>query len=292
METTQKKYQSIERHGKSGTHLTIEGNPLIVIQEKIDGANASFQRVGDEILAFSRNNQLGRDNKNLRGFYEWTQTLNVNEMSEGFVHFGEWTARHKIDYGENANKFYLFDVYEINNNKYHDFDVVEDVAVLLAINLVPVFYKGEFQSLEHIQSFVGKSVLGDIGEGVVVKNYKYTTKFGEQVFTKFVSDHFAEIMKIKKHNASKNSDPLQQFINSTLTEARVSKLIHKLVDEGVLQEDYAIEDMGAILKGLGSSVFDDIIKEELDELLKLVKGKVGRAVPNIVKSILAEEGRA
>lgn len=292
METTQKKYQSIERHGKSGTHLTIEGNPYIVIQEKLDGANASFKREGDKVVCFSRNNQLDMHNT-LRGFYNWVQeTFKAEDLVENAIYYGEWLVRHKLEYGENENKFYLFDIFDEDTNRYISFDLVKTHSITLNLNLVPILYEGEFQSLEHIQSFVGKSVLGDIGEGVVVKNYGYMNKYGVQVFTKFVSDHFAEITNTKTHNASKNSDPLQQFINSTLTEARVSKLIHKLVDEGELQEDYAIEDMGAILKGLGSKVFDDIIKEEMDELLKLVKGKVGRAVPNIVKSILAEEGRS
>lgn len=289
MDVTQKKYQSIERHGKSGTHLTIEGEPYIVIQEKIDGANASFMRVGDKILAFSRNTPLDESN-NLRGFYEWTQTLDVSKIHFGSIFFGEWTAKHKLDYGNNHNKFYLFDEYDTYTEKYMPFDEVKKVAEIFGIETVPVFYEGKFQSLEHIQSFVGKSALGEIGEGVVVKNYDYTNKYGAQVFTKFVSDHFAEVSKTKQHKVK--ADPLTEFINSTLTEARVSKLIHKLVDEGKLDEDYAIEDMGSILRGLGSSVFDDIIKEELDELLKVVKGRVGKAVPNVVKQVLANDGRA
>ena len=286
-----KKYDSILRHGKSATHLTLEGSPHIVIQEKIDGANASFQRVGDEILAFSRNTPLDSEN-NLRGFYEWTQTINPDKLAEGAIYFGEWTAKHKIDYGENHGKFFLFDVYGIYTEEYLPFGAVELASVNIGIDLIPVFYKGEFQSLEHIQAFIGKSTLGEFGEGVVVKNYDYRDKYGEQVFTKFVSDEFAEVSKAKKHTIKTNTDPLTEFINSTLTEARVTKLLHKMVDEGQLNEDYAIEDMGTILKHLGSAVYEDIIKEESDTLMKLIKSKVGRAVPNMVKQVLLTEQRA
>lgn len=286
-----KKYSSIERHGKRGTHLTVEGNPHIIIYEKIDGANASFKLDEGKIIAFSRNNQLNEEN-NLRGFYEWTQeVVDKDKMIEGKTYYGEWSCRHKLDYGENQNKFFLFDVYDNENEEYLNFNIVQDEAHRLGINLAPVFYEGQFQSIEHIQSFVGKSVLGEIGEGVVVKNYGYRDRFGNQVFTKFVSDEFAEMQKTKKHNVNEKVDPLTGFIQSTLTEARVSKLIHKLVDEGRLEEDYGIEDMGTILKGLGSSVFEDIIKEELDTLLKVVKGKVGKSVPNVVKQVLANEGK-
>jgi hypothetical protein len=285
-----KKYSSIVRHGKSGTHLTITGNPKIVIQEKLDGANASFKRVGPELLAFSRNTQLDDEN-NLRGFYQWVQqTIDIEKIDEDIVYFGEWTAKHKLDYGDNHDRFYLFDIYDDTKGEYLPFNILEQQATILKINLIPVFYEGEFQSLDHIHSFVGKSFLGKTGEGVVVKNYNYADKYGNQIFTKFVSDEFAEVSKTKKHVV--NTDPIQEFINSTLTEARISKLLHKMVDEGQLQEDYAIEDMRVILKHLGIAVYEDIMKEESDSLMKLVKSRMGRTIPNVIKQVLISEGRA
>jgi hypothetical protein len=284
-----KKYMDVVRHGKSGTHLTIEGMPFIVIQEKLDGANASFTREGDKVLCFSRNTQLD-ENNTLRGFYNWVQNnIKVEDLEEGIIYFGEWLVKHKLDYGENANKFYLFDVY--NANEYEPFVVVKYEANRLGLNLVPVFYEGQFQSIEHIQSFIGKSMLGEIGEGVVVKNVDYKDRHGNQQFTKFVSDEFAEKAKVKKRIVKQPTDQLQEFVESTVNKARVSKIIHKLVDEGLLNENYTIEDMGVILKNIGTRVFDDVIKEELDELLKLVKSKIGRMLPLIVKEILSDEGR-
>lgn len=286
-----KKYMDIVRHGKTGTHLTIEGNPHIIIQEKLDGANASFKREGDKVLCFSRNTQLDESNT-LRGFYNWVQeNIKAESLAEDGIYYGEWLVRHKLDYGENENKFYLFDIYDEETERYIPFNLVKAQSETLNLNLVPVFYKGKFESIEHIQSYVGKSKLGEIGEGVVVKNVNYENKYGQQQFTKFVSDQFAEMAKTKKHKISPQKDDLQEFVNSTVNKARVSKIVHKLVDEGLLKEDYAIEDMGTILKNTGSIVFDDVVKEELDELLKLVKSKIGRKLPTIVKEVLAEEGR-
>lgn len=286
-----KKYQDIVRHGKSGTHLTLEGNPHIVIQEKLDGANASFKRDGDKIVCFSRNTQLDESNT-LRGFTTWVHdNLNADQLVEGAIYFGEWLVRHKIDYGENENKFYLFDIYDEETEQYISFKLVKNEAKRLNLNTVPVFYEGEFQSVEHIQSFIGKSQLGEFGEGVVVKNVNYTNKHGQQQFTKFVSDRFSEITKTKKQKINTQNDVMQEFVNSVVNKARVSKIVHKLVDEGLLQEDYAIEDMGTILKHTGSRVFDDVIKEEHDELLKLLKSKIGKKVPTVVKEMLSDEGR-
>jgi len=286
-----KKYMDVIRHGKSSTHLILEGNPRIVIQEKLDGANASFKVENGELKFFSRNTELDESNT-LRGFTVWGKKhLEPLCIEDGYIFFGEWLVRHKLNYGENENQFYLFDVYDEKNQKYLPFEEVKIAAKNLFLNLIPVFYEGEFQSLEHIQSFIGKSMLGEIGEGVVVKNVSYTDKHGNQQFTKFVSDQFAEMAKVKQHKVNTQKDDLQEFVNATVNKARVSKIVHKLVDEGLLNEDYAIEDMGAILKNTGTRVFDDVVKEELDELFKLIKGKIGRKLPTIVKEVLADEGR-
>jgi ATP-dependent RNA circularization protein (DNA/RNA ligase family) len=286
-----RKYMDVIRHGKTGTNYTFEGNPQIVVQEKLDGSNSSFKREGDSILCFSRNTQLNEHNT-LRGFYNWVQeNLKAEDLVEGAVYYGEWLVPHTLRYGDNANKFYLFDIYDEETDRFVNFDLVKYQAEILGLNLVPLFYEGEYQSLEHIQSFVGKSKLGEVGEGVVVKNVNYTDKHGKQLFTKFVSDQFSEVAKVKQHKVNTQNDALQEFVNSTVTKARVSKIVHKLVDEGLLNEDYAIEDMGAILKNTGVRVFEDVIKEELDELLKLLKGKIGKKLPSIVKEVLADENR-
>ncbi|MCP1159304.1 RNA ligase family protein [Bacillus infantis] len=289
---TQKKYMDVVRHGKSGTHLTIEGNPQIVIQEKLDGANASFKFEDGQLKCFSRNTELDESNT-LRGFTVWANEhfKDHEGLAENYIFFGEWLVRHKLSYGENENKFYLFDIYDTEKEEYLPFNKVVSAAEELGLNLVPVFYEGDFQSIEHIQSFVGKSHLGEIGEGVVVKNVTYKDKYGNQQFTKFVSDQFAEIAKTKKHNVKPTNDLLQDFVDLTVNKARVSKIIHKLVDEGLIKEDYAIEDMGVILKHTGTMIYDDVIKEELDTLLKVVKSKIGRKVPTIVKEVLVEEER-
>ncbi|WP_303982218.1 RNA ligase family protein [Niallia circulans] len=281
------KYMKIIRHGKGGTHETLQTGAHITIMEKLDGANASFKVENGKILAFSRNNQLDEHN-GLRGFYQWTQTLDPNSLVEKAIYFGEWLVKHKLDYGENMNQFYLFDIYDEDTERYIKFDLVEKQAEKLGLNLCPVFYKGEFQSLDHVLSFVGKSKLGKVGEGVVIKNYDFTAnRHGEQQFTKIVSDEFAEVKQVKKHRVAPTNGLIDEFINNNLTRARVEKILHKLVDEGILEQDYDVTDMGTILKNAGTRVFDDIIEEELDTLLKHVKGKIGKKLPVVVKEVLA-----
>lgn len=280
----------ILRHGKAGTHLTTEGSHKIVIMEKLDGANASFKLEDGQIKAFSRNNELNETNT-LRGFYQWTQTLDPNLLTEGAIYFGEWLVKHKISYGDNENQFYLFDIYDEETERYIGFNLVKIQAEKLGINLVPVFYEGKFQSNAHLLSFVGQSKLGKYGEGVVVKNYDWTDKHGDQQFTKIVSDKFAEVQQVKKQRLAPDNDLLNEFVESNLTAARVDKILHKLVDENILEEDYDVTDMGVILKNAGSRLYEDIIEEELDELLQHVKKKIGKQLPTVIKGVLAEQGR-
>lgn len=287
----QKKYHSVTRYGKSNNEISARGH--IVVWEKIDGANASFTRWGDEIKTFSRNNELtGEDG--LGGFRKWVlNNIDINKLEEGIVYFGEWTNRHKIDYGMNEKKFYFYDVYDVNRELYLDIDVIRDEAEILGLELAPIFYEGEFISDEHLQSFVGKSkiAVNGMGEGVVVKNYSYTDKHGNQHFTKIVSDHFKEVNNVKYKDKSK-PDIVTQFIDSTVTPARIEKMLYKLVDEGTLKEDFAIEDMGTILKLLIVPIFDDVMKEEQDVLMKAVKSRFGKAVPSKVREVLMNMGRA
>jgi predicted ATP-grasp superfamily ATP-dependent carboligase len=73
-----KKYHSLVSGSKKRfVDQVLKPGAHIVIEEKIDGANASFKLENGELTAFSRNNQLDETN-NLRGFYQWVQK-NINK---------------------------------------------------------------------------------------------------------------------------------------------------------------------------------------------------------------------
>lgn len=291
-----KKYSDVMRYGKAPTVHMIEGSKdYIIIQEKLDGANASFRAEDGLIKAFSRNKELDA-HETLRGFYGFVQDhlgLKAKDMNERYIYFGEWLIQHKVHYRDEAfGRFYLFDVYDTEAEKYLSFGQVQTAAEELDLMLIPVLYEGPYQSLEHIQSFVGKSVLGPVGEGVVVKNANYSDKHGNQLYTKFVSKEFTEMANIKEHKIDKQQkDGIQLFVEASVSKARVHKLLLKLVDEGHLVEDFAIEHMGQILKLMGPRLFEDIVKEESDVLFSMVKGKIGKYSPLIIKEVLQELGR-
>ena len=94
----QKKYHSIVRYGHKSAQDVLNKGDQIIIQEKIDGANASFAVVDGELKCWSRNRELSMSNT-LEGFYVWAkQNINVDRLLEGVIYFGEWTAQHKVVY--------------------------------------------------------------------------------------------------------------------------------------------------------------------------------------------------
>lgn len=297
----QKKFTDIVRLGHKNTIGVLNEGDNIIIQEKIDGANASFRRDGENIRAYSRNHELNEQN-NLGGFYQFTQTptdaFRVEYLINGWIYFGEWLNPHKVKYPEYQKQFFLYDIYDVDSKMYHPFEIVRFEAKRLGLNLVPVFYEGQYQSFEHLQSFVGRTDLGgklgdlDTGEGIVVKNVDYRDRFGNQMYVKLVTDAFREVQKQKAPKDPKIELTQEQvFVQQVVTEARIEKLLHKFVDEGILDEVFGIEDMGTILKNMNPRIIEDILKEERDMLPeeydpKQLSKAVARTVANTCKRLL------
>ena len=285
-----RKYNSIERYGKSEITNAIIGNKVVVM-EKLDGATASFSYDGEEIGFFSRNTALDEDNK-LRGFYDWgINTLNVQSLNNDYIYYGEWLVSHYVKYVPEAySEFYLFDIFDKKTESYVDFEIVKSEASRVGLKMPKVFFEGVVNSIEELNQYVGMSDIAlEYGEGIVVKNYNYPTKNGTHAFVKIVSEKFKEVKGIKQKSLTSSNDSLDLFIASVLTEARVRKLIDKKIDLGLLPEELSISDTGIVLKTLGADIVNDIIEEELDVLLSTLKKKISKKTPLIVKSVIDEK---
>lgn len=272
----------------------------IVISEKIDGANFSF-RYDEEsncIAAFSRKTQLDYNNT-LRGAWGWVQQLDVNKvkdvLSTDLIVFAEFLVPHTVRYPQDKyQKPYVFDVFNITEGKYLTQDKAHEIANKLGMTYVPIFYKGEFISWEHIQSFVGKTELGgEYGEGVVIKNMtKLNNPDTRQPFyIKIVGEQFQETkpMKQKLPVDTKLITYRTELVESIVTPARVTKLVHKLIDAGVIREDWDEHDLGVIAKNIGKLTYEDCMKEEPDVVKEAGDnfGKIAhRTAMKIVRSMI------
>lgn len=286
-----KKFMDIERI-KEGITGGFEVGDEIVIQEKIDGANAAirYDFETDVIVAQSRKNILNISN-NLRGFYEWTQTLDKELVASGLgkdiVLFGEWLVPHTVKYpDEKCNQFYVYDAYNTKAEEYLPQCMVEAIADILNLNYIPVFYRGKFQSWEHCYSFVGKTEMGgEYGEGIVVKNQ---TKLNDKnsrtpYYLKIVGEKFQEVHKDHKKVINpeklKANEENKLLCETIVTEARVTKILHKLIDEGILPENWGASEMPIVAKNLCKRVFEDCQKEEPETTAKIENfGKVANSI--------------
>ena len=290
-----KEYTDIVRLGHKTTVGVLNVGDYITITEKIDGANASFILNEDgEVDSFSRNTKVTEENT-LRGYYGWIkENIKPDLLNPKYRYFGEWLVSHKVQYKpEFYQNFYLFNIYDEEIQEYLSDVIMRSEAARLGIKTVPLIYEGEYISFEHLMQFVGKSDIAiNFGEGIVVKNVSYRDKYGHQIFVKLVHADFAEIQKQK--TPKDPNRPLtieQEFVNMCITKARVDKILHKLVDEDIIEDDFGIEDMGVILKNLGGRIYEDILKEESDSLpenyeIQVLRKAIGSKLPSIVKEII------
>lgn len=292
----QKKYHKIIRYGHKSTQDVLNKGDYIIIQEKIDGANASFAVINGELKCWSRNRELNESNT-LEGFYEWVQqNVQAQKLLEGVVYFGEWTAQHKVSYEGYMKQFFLYDIYNLHLEEYVSFSVVRDEAKRLGLQLIPVFFEGEFESFEQLMSYVGRTDLGGklkgkpTGEGIVVKNVNYRDEFGKQVFVKLVIDGFREIQRQKQTKDSKKAfSEAELKVRECVTLPRVEKQVFKLIDNGLLDREYGIEDMGFLLKHTSPMVAEDILKEEMQDFnvtIKDIQTYMVKVLPLVLKEII------
>lgn len=273
-------------------------------EEKVDGANAGirYDNETNAVVAQSRKQILTPEN-NLRGFYEFTQKLDVQKVKDvlgtNLVLFGEWLVPHSIKYPEDRyNNFYAYDAYDTEKEEYLPQQVAMEMTARLGLTFVPVFYVGPFESWEKIQEMVGKTDMGgSFGEGVVIKNQ---TKLNDPnsrnpFYIKIVGEEFCETKdhKIKQVDPEKLAAQVEARAKAEtiVTPARVRKILHKLVDEGILPEDWGSEQMSIVAKNLSKMVYADCVKEENDTVLEIENfGKLcGSISMEIARQVLKEK---
>lgn len=270
----QKKFMDIQRLKDQFVDGFRPGD-MIVVQEKIDGSNAAtrYDAETGTMVTFSRKKTLDQYNT-LNGFYNYIQTLNVDDYKEfpQYVIFGEWTgARNAIIYNkESTNKWYVFDIYDVEKEQYLPQEYVKEFAEEHDLIYVNTYYVGPFISWEHTMSFMGTSAYGDTQEGIVVKNQTRLNDQSERLpfVVKIVREKFQEIKKSNHIRKIEDPQKLQERQNAmTLTESivtmrRVEKELYKMRDEGILPLDWSESDMTKVARELPSRVYADCVKEE------------------------------
>lgn len=288
---THKKFMDIERIKENNVNGFEKGD-YICLQEKLDGANAAirYDSETDTVVAQSRKNILGLEN-NLRGFWEWTQTLDKelikSVLGNNLIAFCEWLCPHSVKYpDERYNHAYFYDVYNTETESYLPQNEVREIVSKLGVTYVPVFYEGEFISWDHCTSFVGKTELGgEYGEGILIKNQTKLNNPNKRIpyYIKIVGEKFTETkghkMKVADPDKLKTMEENKALAETIVTEARVIKHLNKFVDEGILPEYWGAKEMPIVAKNLNKAVYEDCIKEESETVKKISDfGKIANSI--------------
>lgn len=263
-----RRYEKVHRLEKDECEGLLSGE--VYIFEKLDGANASVWLDSDSRLCIgSRNNVVARGDAirdEFRGLVPCVQSnvpiCNLLTAHPNLRLFGEWLVKHTINYPkEHMNKFYVFDVYDEYTDSYLPFQdyshYLEECGVLFLKPLANV--TEDYKAI--IDKYLGYSDYNasPSGEGLVIKNYNFTNKFGRQVYGKIVTKDFREVHSVTWPTAPKE-DVESRIVSKYITEARVRKIAEK----------HDLREMKDIPKLFGM-VYNDLITEDMWDILKKFK---------------------
>lgn len=272
-----------------------EPGDIIQITTKIDGANASiaWDETTGKLEVFSRTNLLDSPGA-LRGFYDYIKTEVEPKLLKypiddikNLVVFGEWCVSHTVKYNNDwYNRWRVYDIWDKASSKYMPQGWVKLFCVKYGFDYIEELYHGPFISWDHCRSFLNKSTAyGNEQEGIVIKNQSKLGKDDNRApaYLKIVNEKFKESQHSKKEK--KPVDPeveaakaeAAKLTASIVTEARVRKLVLKLIDDGKLPVELKPTDMGAVMKLLPRLIFEDCVKEE-NETVKLLGEYAGKFI--------------
>lgn len=219
-----KPYMHIEKLGTSDVEGILNGTCYLTY--KIDGTCSSVFLKDDGSLGFgSRNRELSMIQDNA-GFVasmyekdEQTNTLKLNGVGQDllrllkahpyYIVYGEWLVPHTVKrYRNDAwKKLYIFDIQDIENHKYLNYD---DYSKMIDeqyknLNYIPLLAKVENPTVDEIKACLARTgeflITQGLGEGIVIKNYDFVNKYGRSVWAKLLTEDF---LQTKKDTRSKN----------------------------------------------------------------------------------------
>lgn len=130
-------------------------------------------------------------------------------------------------------------------------------------------------------------------EGIVIKNQTALEQERGPHILKYVNPEFKET---QKNHKKKLEDPnklnekaeAEEYIRMIVTDARVMKCYHKLVDDGILPEKFELKHMKHVAQNLPKAVYEDCVKEEL-EILKKAGEFGGKLCSKVTMEIIRDK---
>lgn len=261
------KYKKIYRLGfEENKDIFLNKNDLIYIEEKVDGANFRFY-IGEkgQVIFGSRSQQLtsdkGEDTNVQKNFMKCINHIREKLKDKnllkykGLIFYGECMVKHTIGYDwENTPPFLGFDI--LKKDKFLDCDEVTKIYSELRLDRVPlikVVHAHEIKEITDKDVPKSKYYSGQ-AEGIVFKNYD------KQIYAKYVREAFKEKNKKEFGVNKKNTKTDEDYFTAVYcTNARIEKIVWKLIDEG---KELKLNIMPDLIK----AVYKDVWEENWNEI--------------------------
>lgn len=282
------KFLHVVRLDEVSDLLTAKGDKYVF--PKLDGTNATVWADNEGVIhAGSRNRELSMDKDNA-GFYKHVMESETMGPICQFcldnpfmVVCGEWLGGKAGHIKSYLNKeFYVFDVKlaTIGNSEtkkrfgylpYNSYSkALANYGYQYIIPPLRVYIDGENVTVEDVAELAESNHfnLPDdvVGEGVVVKNYSYLSRFGNYEEGKIVRAEFKE-RKGQKSNKSiaENSNIEQAIVDDLVSSSDIQKCINKVSD--ILGEEFS-KSNGKMVGMVMEMAFSDLISEEANVIAK------------------------
>ena len=229
----------------------------IIIEEKVDGGNFRFMWDKEQgWIMGSRSLVLDKDNKNTDFFKRCIEhvkaVLKDKKPKENLIFYGECMVHHSMHYDWEKIPPYLgFDIKKLTEgtSEYIDYNSKVKMFTELGLDVVPLVKKCKAKDVKKltdesipVSAYPSPSAKDKDkqAEGIVLKNYR------TQQMAKYVREKFKEVNremfgKSKKFARQEGDEEL--IVATYCTNARIEKIIFKLIEEGVKLEMKMMEVM-------------------------------------------------
>lgn len=164
----------------------------VVVTLKMDGENTSMYEDRYHARSLDSNNHYTHNY--VKGI--WGRIK--HELRDLRVCGENLWAEHTIKYNDLEDYFYVFSIWDTNSNECFDWDTTEDMCEYLGLHMVPVIYRGIYNS-DLIKQTFEKSYSEH--EGYVVRTYD---SFGYHRFADCVAKYVKPAFSQKVHESEKH----------------------------------------------------------------------------------------
>jgi len=182
---------------------------VVVVQEKVDGANIGLSIVDNKIVAQNRSHYVSASSQHqFNGLDTWISEHETELwalLSRGFTLFGEWCrVRHSILYDRLPDYFLAFDIYDTRNHQFLDPGPFYDELQNTSICCVRTICIRRFETKDELTSLLStKSKFQDDGfvEGVYLRLFRRDDAKSRSVPTrgKVVRPDFIQVVNDSGH---------------------------------------------------------------------------------------------